>query len=64
MQFLDRMHKPFLAVRYVSLWHTAHKNRQLDNNITFFIYKETIRECIEDSSCIQPYIVESYKDIA
>jgi hypothetical protein len=35
MEFLDEMKKPFLAARYVSLWHTVHKNRQLDNNITF-----------------------------
>jgi hypothetical protein len=53
-QFLEGMKKPFLAVRYVSLWHTVHKNRQLDNNITFYIYKETIRKCIEDTSHIQP----------
>jgi hypothetical protein len=47
MEFLEGMQKPFLVARYVSLWHTAHKNKQMDNNITFYIYKETIRQCIE-----------------
>jgi hypothetical protein len=63
MQFLDGMEKPFLAARYVSLWNTAHKHRQLDNNITFYVYKETIRHCIEYMSRIQSQIVEAYKDI-
>jgi hypothetical protein len=28
------------------LWHTVHKERQLDNNIMFYIYKEVIWENI------------------
>jgi hypothetical protein len=62
-QFLEGMHKPYLEARYVSLWHTAHKNKQMYNNITFYIYKETIRQCIEDTSCILPQIVEAHKEI-
>ena len=46
---------------YSNLWHTAHKERQLDNNIHFYIYKEAIREIIERTLCIEPYMVEAYK---
>jgi hypothetical protein len=41
-QFPEGMHESFLAARYVSLWHTVHKNKQMDNNIVFYIYKEKI----------------------
>jgi hypothetical protein len=49
--------------RYHNLWHTTHKERQLDNNIYFYIYKETIRKCIQDTPWIQPQIVEAYKSV-
>jgi hypothetical protein len=62
-QFLEGIHKPFLAVRYMSLWHTVHKDRHMDNNVTFYIYKETIQQCIEDMQHIPPHIVEVYKGI-
>jgi hypothetical protein len=42
-QSLEGTQQSFLEVRYVSLWHTAHKNRKMENNITFYIYKETIQ---------------------
>jgi hypothetical protein len=41
-QFLEGMKELFLAGMHVFLWHIAHKNRQMDNNTTFYIYKETI----------------------
>jgi hypothetical protein len=50
-------------VRYANLWHTVHKERQLDNNITFYIYKEVIRQCIQDTPCILPQVVEAYKEV-
>jgi len=59
--FLEGMHYPFMASRYVSLWHTTKKNKRLDNNITLYIYKETIQKCIEDIPCILTQIVELYK---
>ena len=63
MQFLEGIHKPLLAAKYVSLQHIGNKNKQLDNNITFYIYKETICQCIKDMSHIRPQLVEEYKDI-
>jgi hypothetical protein len=42
-QFLGVSKKPCLVERYVNSWHTAHKERKLDNNITFYVYKEVIR---------------------
>jgi hypothetical protein len=41
-QFLEGTQQPFLAIGYVSLCHIAHKNKKLDNNIMFYIYKEII----------------------
>jgi hypothetical protein len=40
--FLEGMQKPYLAARYDAFWHTMHKNIQMENNITLYIYKETI----------------------
>jgi len=33
----------------------------MDSNVTFYIYKETIRENIERTPCIPPHVVEAYK---
>jgi hypothetical protein len=63
-QFLSTTNKPCLAARYTNLWHTAHKERQLDNNIHFYIYKEAIREIIQRTPCIPPQVVEAYKLVA
>jgi hypothetical protein len=63
-QFIGATKNPCLAARYINLWHTVHKERQLDNNITFYIYKEVIWENIQNSLCILPQIVEDYKGIA
>jgi hypothetical protein len=60
-QFLEGMQQSFLETRYVSYWHTTHKNKKMDNNITFYIYQETIQQCIEDTPCILPHIFEAYK---
>jgi hypothetical protein len=46
-QYLLATNKLCLVMWYVNLWHTVHKERQLDNNIHFYIYKESIREIIE-----------------
>jgi hypothetical protein len=63
-QFLGAMKKPCLAARYVNLWHTVHKERQLDNNIMFYVYKEVIQMSIQNTPCILPQVVEAYKGIA
>jgi hypothetical protein len=39
---LEGTQDPCLAKRYVSLWHITYKNRKMDNNVIFYIYKETI----------------------
>jgi len=44
----------------MNLWHTAHKERQLDNNIHLYIYKESIREIIQRNPLIPPKVVEAY----
>ena len=36
----------------------------MDNNIAFYIYKETIRDKIERTLCIPPQVVEEYKAVA
>jgi hypothetical protein len=41
-QFMGVSKKPFLAARYVNMWNIAQKERKLDNNITFYVYKEVI----------------------
>jgi hypothetical protein len=35
----------------------------MDNNVAFYIYKETIRESIERTSCIPPQVVDAYKTV-
>jgi hypothetical protein len=40
------------------------KTRQIDVNVTFYIYKETIKDNIERNSCIPPWVVEAYKVVA
>jgi hypothetical protein len=48
-QFLGVKEKPCLAMWYQNLWYTTHKVRQMDSNVTFYIYKETIRDNIKDT---------------
>jgi hypothetical protein len=62
-QFLSTTNKPCLAARYANLWHIVHKERQLDNNIDFYIYKEVIRESIQKTPRILPQVVEAYKPV-
>jgi hypothetical protein len=63
-QFLGVKYNPCLAARYQNLWHTTHKVRQLENNVDFYIYKETIQKNIQSTPCIPPQVVEEYKPIA
>jgi hypothetical protein len=35
----------------------------MDNNVTFYMYKETIRDNIVRTLCIQPHMVEAYKAV-
>jgi hypothetical protein len=53
-----------LAAKYQNLWHMKNKARQLDNKIEFYLYKEMIRECIQDTPRIFPQLVGAYKPIA
>jgi hypothetical protein len=53
-QFLGVKEKPCLAAWYQNLWYTTHKARQMDNNVAFYIYKETIRDNIERTPHIPP----------
>jgi hypothetical protein len=46
--------KPCLAAQYHNIWHTTHKTRQMNNNVSFYIYKETIRDNIERTPRIPP----------
>jgi len=62
-QILEGIHNLFSMVRYIYLCHTVHKDQQMDNNVTFYIYKENIWQCIEDMKCIPLHIVEVYKGI-
>jgi hypothetical protein len=41
-----------------------HKERQLDNNIMFYVYKEVILTSIQNTLRILPHVVEAYKWIA
>jgi hypothetical protein len=63
-QFMGVAKKRCLETRYVHLWHIAHKEIQLDNNITFYVYKELIQQSIQDTPCMLPQVVEAYKEIA
>jgi hypothetical protein len=58
-RFLEGMQELFLEARYVSSWHTTQKNRKMDNNVIFYIYKETIQQCIQDTPHILPYKIEA-----
>jgi hypothetical protein len=62
-QFLGVVKNNFLAATYVKFWHVVHKERKLDNNITFYVYKEVIHESINNTPCILPHVVEAYKRI-
>jgi len=42
-QFMLATNKPCLAMRYTNLYHTKQKERQLNNNIIFYIYNEVIQ---------------------
>jgi hypothetical protein len=53
-QFMGVVKKPCLAVKYVNKWHTADKERQLDNNIVFYVYKEVIQMSIQNTPRILP----------
>jgi hypothetical protein len=52
-----------MVKRYANLWNTPNKRRKQDNNVTFFVYFDTIRYLIEHTPCISGEIVETYKDI-
>ena len=36
----------------------------MDNNVTFYIYKENSRDKIERTPCIPPQVVEAYKVVS
>jgi hypothetical protein len=36
----------------------------MDNNVSFYIYNETIRDNIERTLCIPPQVVNMYKALA
>jgi hypothetical protein len=52
--FLGVMEKPCIVTGYRNLWFTMHKVRLMDNNVAFYIYKETIRDNIERTPHIPP----------
>jgi len=52
-EFLEGMQKSYLEARYVSLWHAVHKKKIMDNNITVYVYTETIHQYSEDT----PHII-------
>jgi hypothetical protein len=56
-QFMGAVKIPCLVARYVNLWHNAHKEIQLDNNITFYVYNNIIQQRIQDTPQILPYVV-------
>jgi hypothetical protein len=45
-QFFVPVKKPCLAMCDVKLWHTTHKESQLDKNIMFYVYKEVSQTSI------------------
>jgi hypothetical protein len=53
-----------MVARYANLWHTPNKRRKQDNNVTFYVYFDSIRYIIEHTPCITAETVETYKDIA
>jgi len=48
-------------VHYQNLRYTAHKMHQMDMNVTFYIYNETIRMSIEGTLFLPPQVFEAYK---
>jgi hypothetical protein len=44
--FLGLRGNPCIATKYQNLWYSRNKRRQMDNNIEFFLYDETIQHCI------------------
>jgi hypothetical protein len=63
-QFLGLRGNPCLATKYQNLWYTTNKRRQIDVNVEFFMYVESIQKCIKDTPCISPQLVEVYASIA
>jgi hypothetical protein len=53
-----------LAALYANLWHTQNKRMQKDNNVTFYVYFDSIRYIIKHTPCITAEILDTYKDIA
>ena len=47
-----------------NLWYMTHKAHQMDSHVTFYIYKETITDCIERTQNIPPQVLEAYKEVA
>jgi hypothetical protein len=62
-QFLGFREKPSLVASYQSLWYTTNKAQHMENNIALHIYKETIRDSIDQTMCIPPQAVEAYKAV-
>jgi hypothetical protein len=51
------------STRYANLWNTKNKSRQIDNNVTFYVYFDTIRYIIEHTPRIIAQMIETYQDI-
>ena len=49
---------------YANLWHTPNKRRKTYNNVTFYVYFDTIMYIIEHTPRITTKMVETYQDIA
>lgn len=57
-QFLKTSQREHAGVRYVNIWHTMHKGRQQDNNVTFYVYFDTIRHIIDHTAHHHPHCGE------
>jgi hypothetical protein len=47
-------------MHYVNLWQSTNKRRHHDNNVTFFIYYDLIKNIIKKTPRITTNIVETY----
>jgi hypothetical protein len=53
-----------LAAKYHKFWYTPEKRRQMDTIMELFLYGEMIPQCIKNTPCISPQLVEVYTLIA
>ena len=49
-QFFDITHKPFIAPKYTNIWFTKVKGRHIQNNVTLFVYCDTIWHIIKKTA--------------